>query len=268
MTTERKRAANARNALRSTGPRTAAGKARSARNRITHGLLSREALLPGENREEFEALTEGFRKCFQPKGMYEEILVDIITREVWKMRRLGRVEVDILSWRPSRTPIGGGIVIYDAAAPETINRFLIPDNHRGPKRESVEADQISAKAEEAALPIGLAFLQGCGGSGADAFGMLSRYEVPSRKALYQAAHELERRQRERLRGDVPAPVAIDVSVSGTDDGRTGGIHARRQSRMDAAGSPAVESGRIGHRGQIHTERVTQTESAIEAELFE
>jgi hypothetical protein len=93
MTTERKRAANARNALRSTGPRTAAGKARAARNRITHGLPSRKALLPGEDHKKFAALMKGLRRCFQPKGMYEEILVDTITREVWKLRPLGRMEV-------------------------------------------------------------------------------------------------------------------------------------------------------------------------------
>jgi len=93
MTTERKRAANARNARRSSGPRTAAGKARAARNRITHGLLSREALLPGEDRKKFAALMEGLRRCFQPKDTYEETLVDTITRAVWKLRRLGRMEV-------------------------------------------------------------------------------------------------------------------------------------------------------------------------------
>jgi hypothetical protein len=92
MTTERKRAANARNALRSRGRRTAAGKARAAKNRISHGLRSREALLPRENRKTFAALTDGLRECLQPKGMDEKRLVDLITRKVWKWRRLGRME--------------------------------------------------------------------------------------------------------------------------------------------------------------------------------
>ena len=40
MTTERQRAANQRNASKSTGPRSAAGKARASKNAITHGLSS------------------------------------------------------------------------------------------------------------------------------------------------------------------------------------------------------------------------------------
>ena len=41
-----KAAANRKNAQRSTGPRTARGKARVAQNAIIHGLLSEKALLP------------------------------------------------------------------------------------------------------------------------------------------------------------------------------------------------------------------------------
>ena len=40
MTSDRKIEANRRNALRSTGPRTAAGKARSSRNALWHGLAA------------------------------------------------------------------------------------------------------------------------------------------------------------------------------------------------------------------------------------
>jgi hypothetical protein len=40
MTSDRKREANRRNAARSTGPRSAAGRARSSRNAMRHGLLA------------------------------------------------------------------------------------------------------------------------------------------------------------------------------------------------------------------------------------
>ena len=60
----RKAEANRKNAQRSTGPRTAGGKARVAQNAITHGLLSEKALLPDEDPQALEALP---RPC-GPRG--------------------------------------------------------------------------------------------------------------------------------------------------------------------------------------------------------
>src|SRR5687768_17091307 len=47
-TSARRLAANRRNAQRSTGPRTDAGKRRASRNALKHGLCSTSACLPGE----------------------------------------------------------------------------------------------------------------------------------------------------------------------------------------------------------------------------
>lgn len=44
MTSVRKRMANARNAQKSTGPRTPAGRAKSSRNALQHGLTARDEL--------------------------------------------------------------------------------------------------------------------------------------------------------------------------------------------------------------------------------
>ena len=57
MTTERQRAANRRNAERSTGPRTAAGKAAARLNALRHGLAASPSLEPGAN-EEIDRLTQ------------------------------------------------------------------------------------------------------------------------------------------------------------------------------------------------------------------
>jgi hypothetical protein len=50
--------ANRQNALKSTGPRSAAGKAVSSANATQHGILSRHLILPGESRAEFDALLQ------------------------------------------------------------------------------------------------------------------------------------------------------------------------------------------------------------------
>src|SRR5690242_19956839 len=103
MTSPRKHAANRQNALRSTGPRTAVGKARSARNkRPIHGLFAREALLATENRRDFDRLAAALREDSKPVGGREELLVDVMIVAAWKERRLLRMEADILSWHPTQ----------------------------------------------------------------------------------------------------------------------------------------------------------------------
>ena len=58
MTTPAKVEANRRNARKSTGPRTLVGKARSSKNAVRHGLLSRDVLLPDEDPEQFDTFRD------------------------------------------------------------------------------------------------------------------------------------------------------------------------------------------------------------------
>ena len=52
----------------------------------------------------------------------------------------------------------------------------------------------------------------------NAFSKLSRYEIAIERGLFKALHELERRQAARRGGNVPAPMALDVDVSGLPEG--------------------------------------------------
>jgi len=58
MTSARKAEANRQNALKSTGPKTPAGKAAVRLSALRHGLLSEEILLPGEDEEALRELEE------------------------------------------------------------------------------------------------------------------------------------------------------------------------------------------------------------------
>jgi hypothetical protein len=84
-------AANRRNAVKSTGPRTPRGRAVSRMNALKHGILSRQVLVRGqvlqEDDKELEALHQRFWDELQPEGPLEEMLLDQIVTAHWRLRR-------------------------------------------------------------------------------------------------------------------------------------------------------------------------------------
>ncbi|MFT6773200.1 MAG: hypothetical protein ACJA1L_000909 [Paracoccaceae bacterium] len=86
MTTDKQIAANRRNAARSTGPKTEAGKAIVARNAVSHGLLSRRTLLVGESKAELTNLGKALRARLAPVGEVEALLADQIIASAWRLK--------------------------------------------------------------------------------------------------------------------------------------------------------------------------------------
>ena len=92
MSSECQRLANRQNALKSTGPRSGSGKAIVSKNALKHGLLSKETLLADEDREIFESFEQQLQLRFSPVGELEDLLVDRIVSNAWRLRRIIRVE--------------------------------------------------------------------------------------------------------------------------------------------------------------------------------
>jgi hypothetical protein len=91
MTSERKCESNRKNALRSTGPKTAKGKQNMRGNAIKFGIYSK-LLLPGESKAELRKLIMGLREDLKAKGpMQEELFAGIVDDQV-ALRRLRRQE--------------------------------------------------------------------------------------------------------------------------------------------------------------------------------
>jgi len=85
---ERKIAANRRNALRSTGPKTTRGKARSSRNARKHGLLAASPIIPGaEDRMAWEDHRAGLFESWAPVGYQEELFVEQMATMAWEKAR-------------------------------------------------------------------------------------------------------------------------------------------------------------------------------------
>ena len=95
MATEAQIRANRRNALRSTGPRTPEGKARSSRNHLVHGLTA-TGLLDHESPGLLTAIHEDFRRDFDPQTSVEEVLVERMALAYFRLGRFSHIEADLL----------------------------------------------------------------------------------------------------------------------------------------------------------------------------
>lgn len=156
------------------GVKTAEGKAVSKYNAIKHGLLSREVLIEGESEAELVSLGKKLRSELVPETEFELVLVDRITANVWRLRRVMVIEKEMMEDdRTKENYMSGGTFL------EPLGKALSHDF-----------------------------------ANYDTYGKLIRYEASIERGIYKALHELERLQARRNGESVPPPVAIDVDVSG------------------------------------------------------
>ncbi|MGD0498557.1 MAG: hypothetical protein ABSC23_08985 [Bryobacteraceae bacterium] len=104
--------ANRLNAMKSSGPRTDAGKAASRFNALKHGIDARSLVIPGEDPAQLEALALEYQRRFQPADPMEAYLVDTLVGADWDRRRYARIEAQLIrvlvaaQESPSDTPLG------------------------------------------------------------------------------------------------------------------------------------------------------------------
>jgi hypothetical protein len=94
MATQAQIDANRRNAAKSTGPRTDAGKQVVANNALKHGLFSAEALIAGEDAETFAEFADEIRLHLEEdeRSLASVAVVERIILLRWKIRRIPRLE--------------------------------------------------------------------------------------------------------------------------------------------------------------------------------
>lgn len=88
---EKQRLANKQNALRSTGPRSETGKARSKLNATKHGGYA-NLCLEGEDRVRFKTLLLDVATHYNPSGFEEQLLVLEIAETIWRKNRFKLAE--------------------------------------------------------------------------------------------------------------------------------------------------------------------------------
>src|SRR5690242_6895299 len=98
--------ANRLNAQKSTGPRSAEGKAAARFNSVKHGLDAESLLLPGEDPAEYEKLAADYRAEFHPATPSENFHVETMIRADWHKRRFEKLEAETYRIVIAESPTG------------------------------------------------------------------------------------------------------------------------------------------------------------------
>jgi len=108
------------------GPRTAAGKARSARNALKHGLRAAKYLvLPDEDAAEFAALETALIEELAPVGALQTLLARRVAIAAWRLARADRIEADLFAERSwGANPNAGLALIRDGNGTRSFETLL------------------------------------------------------------------------------------------------------------------------------------------------
>jgi hypothetical protein len=139
--------ANRSNAQKSTGPRTAEGKAAASQNALKHGLLAEQVVIHGEDPAQFDLYREGMLEELAPVGVVEAILAERAVSLAWRLRRAERLQSavfatvyrenadDVVLWPKHGLPIQPGpgeeevilgqVVMTDFARAQVLDRLLV-----------------------------------------------------------------------------------------------------------------------------------------------
>ncbi|HEY3835550.1 MAG TPA: hypothetical protein VGL72_03225, partial [Bryobacteraceae bacterium] len=97
MTTEKQLEANRANALKSTGPRTEAGKNRSSLNALRHGLTGHVVVLPNEDQEILRQFTAKIIADLDVQGDHELQLATTYATAMWNVQRAMAIQENLFT---------------------------------------------------------------------------------------------------------------------------------------------------------------------------
>jgi hypothetical protein len=95
MTSYRQIEANRRNALKSTGPKTDAGKQASRRNAVRHGLTAETVIGALEDAEDYKAFEAAITADYDAQSAVERELVLRLASVLWRLRRAISMETGL-----------------------------------------------------------------------------------------------------------------------------------------------------------------------------
>jgi hypothetical protein len=216
MSSDQQIAANRRNARRSTGPRTSAGKAKVLVNALKHGLTGREVVLPNENQDKFDSFRSGLLADVAPEGDLEGALAEKIVIDMWRLRRVPILEAALYRRGFQELIVKQAAEAsrrYETTESERLRALLEKKEVAAGDREA--HDDAEKRLETARVALDepsfnvTRILETC----AAPFTNLLRYELALSRSLNRTLHELQRLQAARAGEHVAAPSVVDVNVN-------------------------------------------------------
>ncbi len=153
FTSLRKLQANRANALKATGPTSAAGKEKVSQNRTTHGLLGQFRVLPGEHQDRFDALLDQLIEDENPVGIAEIELVKKMAESMWLAQRARRYQEACFVVKPQTGDQLVGNQAEIAVRPQ-LERYLRYQAHHDRAYARASAELLKRKKERRLAEIG------------------------------------------------------------------------------------------------------------------
>ena len=215
MTSERQKAANRANAVHSTGPKTPEGKAVVRLNAVRHGLLARDAVLPGENSDAFEDLWNEVWAELSPVGPIEKLLVERIINSIWRLRRSVRAETALHHWRVywlKAIRLKDRISSHVKPALDTTSFLTIIPDEAAHSEATKALEEAEAERDRDEVLLGCAFDADV--KEGNALAKLARYETRLERSLFRNLNELRKiqdKRRSRRSSSISDAVTLDVT---------------------------------------------------------
>ena len=209
MTSYRQIEANRRNGLKSTGPKTEAGKHSSRRNALRHGLTAETVIGILEDVEDYRAFEAAIIADYDAQSAVERELVLRLASVLWRLRRATTMETGLFEiqaehlrdYRQSRQLLPDSREVIHAVFRPTDSADAHTDSHRAVSKVETVSDS-GKKAEAPNVEFARCFLR-LANQPNFALDRLSRYEATLWRQAGRMLYALEildrRKPQERAR---------------------------------------------------------------------
>jgi hypothetical protein len=194
MTSLRQIESNRRNALRSTGPKTEAGKQRSSKNAVRHGLTTETVIEPLEDPEDYKAFEQAVTADYDAETAVERELVLRLASLLWRLRRSTLIETGLLHIESEVLQVVAALQIGRSANAVRSLDACSGDYSVNSEAVTIAATKPELPARETGLDIAQRFLR-LSNLDNNVFERLGRYEMALWRQVRQTLFTLERIRR-------------------------------------------------------------------------